>query len=92
GNNSATPRYSFGLIDYVEKSLIVNSLDNISFELNTGEKFVSLALKTQNGQKYAVDFSTSTGLAYQLIDANGQILLNSYDSESSSEFVAATDL
>ncbi|WEI17182.1 CARDB domain-containing protein [Acinetobacter proteolyticus] len=91
GNRSDTPTYSFKLVDYIAKSSVVNHVENISSELKVGENLAFIELNTEPNQKYSLDFTTSTGLWYQIVDAYGRILISGNDYNNSNTFIAPND-
>jgi len=90
GKNTQTPKYSFKLIDYIEKAQEVTDLSNISSTLQENERFKFLQLNTVAGQKYSLEFLSRTNLWYQIVDINGQVLQSGNDYNNST-FTALAD-
>ncbi|WP_167370367.1 CARDB domain-containing protein [Acinetobacter genomosp. 33YU] len=90
GVNTQTPKYSFKLIDYIEKAEEVSDLSNISLALQENERFNFLQLNTVAGQKYSLEFLSPTNLWYQIVDINGQVLQSGNDYNTST-FTALAD-
>lgn len=90
GANTQTPKYSFKLIDYIEKAEEISDLNNIPLRLQENERFKFLQLNTVAGQKYSLEFLSRTNLWYQIVDINGQILKSGNDYNTST-FIALAD-